>query len=100
MEQLFRQTNAHVIKWSSGCASFLVGYKMGFWHLPVAVKCQIGSLEATHLALLDTGAEWSVLGREPASILEDQLGLPTESFFISTRLLIDREQMFYFGMVE
>ena len=86
MMQLFRQTNTHTTSWSIGCTSFFVGHKVGFWNLPVAIKCQIGNLDATYLALLDTGAEWSVIGREPAIILEDQLGPPTETFLISTRL--------------
>ena len=52
------------------------------------MKCRIGSLEETYLALLDTGAEWSVIGGETAKILEDEdeLDLPTESFNMSTRL--------------
>ena len=72
--------------WSSGCSSFFVSYKVGHWRLPIAVKCRIGNLEETDLALVDTGAEWSVIGGETANILEDELELPTESFSMSTRL--------------
>jgi hypothetical protein len=87
MGQLFQQTDENrMCVWSSGYASFLVGHKFDFWHLPVAVRCQIGDFPSTFFALLDTGAEWSVLGGELAILLVDQLGLPTESFSMSTRL--------------
>ena len=86
MGQLLKQRNGGHIVWSSGCASFFMSYQIDFWNLPAAVKCRVGSLEATDLALLDTGAEWSVIGGEVAEILEDELGFSTESFSISTRL--------------
>ncbi len=86
MTQLFKKTNNRSILWSSGCSFYLVGSKVGHWRLPIAVKCRVGNLEETDLALLDTGAEWSVIGSETAEILEDELDLPTESFTMSTRL--------------
>lgn len=86
MEQLYKRTNQYNILWSSGCSIYLVSSRVGHWRLPIAVKCRLGNLEATDLALLDTGAEWSVLGGETAKILEDDLSLPTESFTMSTRL--------------
>ena len=86
MGQLFKQTNGHNVLWSSGCSLYLVSSKVGEWRLPIAVKCRVGSLEETDLALLDTGAEWSVIGGETAKILEDELDLPTVSFTMSTRL--------------
>jgi hypothetical protein len=86
MEQLFKQTNGHNILWSSGCSVFFVSRKQGSSFLHVAVKCRIGSREETDLALLDTGAEWSVIGGETAKILGDELGSPIERFTMSTRL--------------
>jgi len=86
MRQLIRQANLSNELWSSGYASFFVGQKSGPWRLPLAVRCRIGNLDLNYLALLDTGAEWSVIGGETAMILENELGLPTESFFMSTRL--------------
>lgn len=65
---------------------YLVSSKVGQWRLPIAVKCRVGNLEETELALLDTGAEWSVIEGETAKILEDELDLSTESFNMSTRL--------------
>jgi hypothetical protein len=86
MEQLLKQTNEHNILWSSGCSLYFVSSKVGQWRLPIAVKCRVGNLEETDLALLDTGAEWSVIGGETAKILEDELASPTESFTMSTRI--------------
>jgi hypothetical protein len=86
MRQLLQKTNRHSILWSSGSSLYLVNSKVGYWRLPIAVKCRVGNLEETDLALLDTGAEWSVIGGETAKILEDELDLPTESFTMSTRL--------------
>jgi hypothetical protein len=86
MGQLLKETNRHNMQWSSGCSAFLVSTRVGQWRLPIGVKCRIGNLEVTDLALLDTGAEWSVIGGDTANILEDELGVPTESFTMSTRL--------------
>lgn len=86
MGQLLKKTNGHSILWSSGSSLYFVSSRVGHWRLPIAVKCRVGNLEETDLALLDTGAEWSVIGGETAKILEDELDLPTESFMMSTRL--------------
>lgn len=76
MGQLFKNTNQHQILWSSGCSLFFVNRKQGSSRLHVAVECRIGNREVTDLALLDTGAQWSVIGGETAKIFEDELGLP------------------------
>jgi hypothetical protein len=81
MEQLFKQRRL----WSTGCASFYIRHKVGRWYLPVAVKCQIGTLDISDFVLLDTGAEWSVIGGELAILLENELSPPIESFSMSTR---------------
>lgn len=86
MRQLLRPINSHNEQWSNGYTSFFTGQKSGPWHLPLAVRCRIGTMDLDYLALLDTGAEWSVIGGETAMILEDELGSPTESFSMSTRL--------------
>lgn len=86
MSQLFKEDQQKKILWSSGCSSFFISHKAGFSRIPLAVKCRIGDLETTELALLDTGAEWSVIGGELSEILENQIGFPEESFSMSTRL--------------
>lgn len=84
MSQLFRHSDARYEQWSSGYASFFVGRQNGPWRLPLAVRCRIGTLDI--LALLDTGAEWSVIGGETAQIIDDELGAPTGSISMSTRV--------------
>jgi hypothetical protein len=86
MGQLFKQTNGHNILWSSGCSLFFVSRVQGSSRLHVAVECRIGSGKEPYLALLDTGAEWSVIGGETAKILEDELDTPIEKLTMSTRL--------------
>lgn len=86
MGHLLKRTNQHNVLWNCGCSAFLVSTRVGQWRLPIAVKCRIGNLEETDLALLDTGAEWSVIGGETAKILEAEIVFPTESFTMSTRL--------------
>ncbi|OQX23344.1 MAG: hypothetical protein BWK80_26510 [Desulfobacteraceae bacterium IS3] len=81
MEQLFKQKRS----WSTGCACFYIRHKVGRWYLSVAVKCQIGTLDISDFVLLDTGAEWSVIGGELAMLLKNELSPPIESFSMSTR---------------
>ncbi len=52
----------------------------------VGVRCRLGSLENEDTALLDTGAEWSVIDDETAQLLSDDLGEALEPLVISTRL--------------
>lgn len=85
MEQLYRQDGEIFHVWSSGFAPFLANHKEDSWSYLVAVKCRIGSLKATDLALLDTGAEWTVVGGDTAKILGDEIGPPTDHITISTR---------------
>jgi len=54
--------------------------------LTLAVKCRIGNTEGQDIALLDTGAEWSVIDWETAETVGDELGPPTEEIRLSTRL--------------
>lgn len=85
MKQLLIQTNGNNLPWSIGYAPFLVGQQIGQNKLVVSVKCRIGSLPSPYFALLDTGAEWSVIGGEIAKILEDELGQPLDYFDMHTR---------------
>ncbi|MGE0083809.1 MAG: hypothetical protein AB7S75_05250 [Desulfococcaceae bacterium] len=86
MEKLFKKIDGEYLSWSSGCASFLVGHKDGLWRLSVAVECRIGNLEQTYLTLLDTGAEWSVIGGDTMQLLEEKFLTSGQPFPMSTRL--------------
>jgi len=83
LEQLFGNIDDIFIKWSSGSALFFDHYENGFSRLTVAVKCRIGNLKDTYFSLLDTGAEWSVIGGEISEILE--CGSPIAPVTMSTR---------------
>ncbi len=86
MRQLFKQTGEGNTAWNTGSAAFRAMFKMDFWPLTVAVRCRIERLESDYLALLDTGAGWSVIGEEVLPLIEDQLGPPIRSLTMSTRL--------------
>ncbi len=84
--QLVKQTDEGNLLWNTGSALFLAIHKIKLWRLTVAVRCRFGSQKTSeHLALSDTGAEWSVIGGEPAIVLENELGPAIESFSMSTR---------------
>jgi len=85
MRRLLKQTGKGEFPWSSGHSFFLISHEIGFWRVSVAVKCMIGSLNEADWALLDTGAEWSVIGRDTATVIEDELGSPIASSRMSTR---------------
>jgi hypothetical protein len=73
--------------WSTGCASFTMGYRASsFDTLPVAVRCFLGaSATFDTIALLDTGSQWSIVPASAMSMIDgaENLGLPT--FTISSR---------------
>lgn len=54
--------------------------------LPLAARCRVGSLTDDDYALLDTGAQWSIVGGELAELVDSDLGEPTEPVTIHTRL--------------
>jgi hypothetical protein len=86
MARLLKQTEENEFPWSSGHSFFWVCHQISSWRVPVAVKCMIGSLKEADFALLDTGAEWSVIGGDTAADIQDELGAPIESFRMSTRM--------------
>jgi len=86
MGHLFTPFHKNCKNWSSGFASFLTSHKQGFHRLSVAIRCRIGSMEEIDLALLDTGAEWSVIDGETAGILGDEIGPSSGEINIDTRL--------------
>ena len=53
--------------------------------LTLAVRCRLGSLPQEHLALLDTGAAYSVVSEEVVEAIADHLGDPLGPISISTR---------------
>lgn len=85
MGHLFRYLGTDYDMWSDGYAPFLSNHKHGSHPLLMAVNCRLGDLPVTELALLDTGAAWSVIDTDTAELLGNQLGPPTETVTLSTR---------------
>ncbi len=86
MNQLCKQRDDEYHQWSSGFAEYFPGFKVGMSKLTVGVKCRLGDLEITDIALFDTGAEWTLIGGETAEILEGRFSEAIETINYSTRL--------------
>lgn len=71
--------------WSVGAASFFMSYAQGSFTLPVAIRCRLGTGTIDEMALLDTGAQWSVLGDWAVDLLGDELDDLDEVIELSTR---------------
>lgn len=76
---------ASFVPWSVGASTLILRGPDDSHEVPLlGVRCRLGGAHTT-LALLDTGAEWSVIGGDTAAILKssvEDLGLPMQ---ISTR---------------
>ena len=73
--------------WSTGSAEVHLDVERETGRLPVAVWCSFGShSKARELAMIDTGAHWTLIGSELSEILGDELGTELESISMSTRL--------------
>lgn len=57
--------------WSCGSARFEPGLDVDGHSLIVAVSCRFGSLIGEVQALLDTGAQWSIVGGDMAEALKE-----------------------------
>jgi hypothetical protein len=86
MSLLGRILRGDALPWSSGAAEFFIHHQAGEFTLPVAVRCRLGRLDIDAVALLDTGAQWSVLGGELAELLREDLEDLGESLELGTRL--------------
>jgi len=69
----------------SGRAEFFPHHNSGNFKLHVGVKCMLGGAEYTDVALLDTGAQWSMMGGETAEILNDFFGPAEQTIKINSR---------------
>ena len=85
MNQLLRHTERDRRVWNTGSALFRISHEIDSWRVTVAVRCRIERLESS-LALLDTGAEWSVIGGDIAAEIRDEIGQPIESSRMRTHL--------------
>lgn len=61
------------IKWSSGCGRFFEHGERP-WKIWTGVYCRLHNFPEDRIAMLDTAAEWSMVGGELAEELWSQLG--------------------------
>ena len=83
---LVAEGDAPSAAWSGGAAQYWTEREAHDQVLVVAARCRLGELEVEDLALLDTGAEWSVIGGELAELVLGQAHDTGDSITMSTRL--------------
>lgn len=72
--------------WCTGIARFEVDVTRSSSRLIVATRCRLGGVGSDIQALLDTGAEWSLVGGEIAQALEKEADDEAKEMVMSTRL--------------
>lgn len=55
--------------WATGWAQYWIEHELGPHMLVVAARCRIVPLELVELALVDTGAQWTLIGGELADVV-------------------------------
>ncbi|MEO5729649.1 MAG: hypothetical protein ABI134_13625 [Byssovorax sp.] len=93
MKQRRRVEGEPAAPWCVGLGRFQVDASVAGTTLVVGVRCRFGSLDSDHVALLDTGAHWSIVGGEMAQLLEDEAGESIEIAAMATRLGIIRGRL-------
>ncbi len=83
MARLFLEKSA--APWSASTGQCWWNRRSGNQSLTLAVRCRLGKNLFEELALLDTGAAWSVVHEELASTLELDLTQPLEGIRIASR---------------
>lgn len=72
--------------WITGAARFSAGPELNGCRLVLAARCRLGGLGPEMQALLDTGAQWSMVGGELAHVLEAEADDEALEITLSTRL--------------
>lgn len=85
MSQLFTRDLESFQEWSTGSACYFFDYTAESCRYLVGVKCKLGDNEADEMALLDTAAEWSVVGEDTAELLELPVESPAQQITMNTR---------------
>lgn len=73
------------LPWNTSSAEVFLDQPRPTGVLPVAVRCRFGS-QPEELAMLDTGAQWTLIGPELIELLGDELGEGLEAITMSTRI--------------
>jgi hypothetical protein len=77
--------DASALPWSTGCARYDIAAEHDGTFFIVRVDCRIGGMPFDTPALLDTGAEWSIIGGEHADLLEAHLREPEQRLVLASR---------------
>jgi hypothetical protein len=86
MAYLYEKENNHWVDWNSGLGLIYPFHEYAPGEiLIVGVRCQFPQLEEIEIALLDTGAQYSVVGKEMYAALSKILQPTGESVKMSTR---------------
>ena len=72
--------------WSKGVAKFVVQERIPEGLLVVGVRCRLADSSDQYLALLDTGAQYSVIGGEYAELVASQVHKTGGCLTMQTRL--------------
>jgi hypothetical protein len=71
MGRLLKQIEHCCADWSTGSAGFYIEADNPRGKIIVGVHCRIHNFEESDIALLDTGAQWSIIGGEVAQEFKD-----------------------------
>jgi len=61
------------VPWATGWAQYWIERRQGEHSLVVAARCRIAPIGSVELALVDTGAQWSLIGGELAELARPHL---------------------------
>jgi hypothetical protein len=96
---LFQREDGSYRPWNTGATRFIASEQHGRHMLSVGVHCRLGSLEEVELALLDTGAAWSVVSADTVEPILDTLGAAIRPVEISTRFGLKEGQLHRLNIV-
>lgn len=82
---LFLDGSGPRVQWSRGSAELLLEHHEDEHTLPFAIRCRFGSLPPA-IAMLDTGAQHTVLASDTAERLKSELLAAGEEMTMTTRL--------------
>lgn len=84
--------------WCTGWAGYLVGGRASGHPLVVGARCRLDGVAVTTNALLDTGAEWSVIGGDMAQLVEPYGSDTSIAITYSTRLGLLEGHLYRLGV--
>lgn len=84
--RLLMESGGAPVRWADNSTVFLPCTRLQGQKLIVPVRCNLGDIPEDYFALLDTGAEWTVVGGDLARLVGGQASPCGESKDISTRL--------------